>query len=145
MCVRFHTTLIDSSSEIERGHKRRKTSLHLEQTQPPRQRLSKIYGYRVNADGKLAILPEEAETIRLVFRRIIEGRSLADIAIELTLRNLRTRFGNKWTTRNLRSLVLHYPWDIHPVIVSPPLVQKAIRVLKQMSESVFDPIAFFRD
>jgi hypothetical protein len=99
----------------------------------------------VNADGKLEIIPEEAETIRVIFRRIIEGRSLADINIELALRNLHTRFGNKWTTRNLRSLVLHYPWDVHPVIVSPPVVQKAIRILKQMSENAFDPVSFFRD
>ncbi len=144
--MRFSTTLIEPVPKIKRRPRRRKASLHVEQAQQSaHQRLSKHYGYWQGEDGKLAINLEEAETVRLIFRRITEGRSLGDIKIELDLRNLRTRFGNKWTTRNLRSFVLHYPWDVHPIIISPAVYHKAVKALRQMSESTFDPTSFFRE
>lgn len=143
--MRFSTTLHEAATRRKEGHRRRKTSLHLQDDQPaPRQRLSKFYGYKLGENGKLEIVPEEAGTVRLVFRRIMEGRSVDEIRVELDLRNLRTRFGNRWTVRNLKSLVLHYPWDIHPVVISPAVYHKAVGVLKRMQESAFDPTTFFR-
>ena len=91
------------------------------------------------------VVVEEAETIRLIFRRITEGRMIKDIKTEMDLRNFHTRFGNRWTTQQIKSLVLRYPEEVHPCIVAPAVVQKAKRLLKQMSESTFDPTIFFRD
>jgi hypothetical protein len=96
-------------------------------------------------DGKLEIIPEEAETIRLIVRRITEGRSLKEVRTELDLRGFRTRFNNRWTIPQIKALVLHYP-EVHPCIISPSVIQKAKGVLKRMTENTdFDPTTLFQE
>ena len=143
--MRFNRTLHDPPEKNRQGHRRSKTALHLEQNLPSnRKRMSKYYGYRLSEDGKLEVNPAEAEIVRMVFKRVLEGQPLQEIKTEMDLRNLHTRFNNRWTIQQIRSLVLRYP-EVHPCIVAPAVVQKAIGVLKRMSESTFDPAVFFRD
>ena len=44
----------------------------------------KLLGYRKGADGQPEIVPEEAETVRRIYRSYLRGASLGDIVTELT-------------------------------------------------------------
>ena len=44
----------------------------------------KLLGYRKGADGQSEIVPEEAETVRRIYRSYLRGASLGDIVTELT-------------------------------------------------------------
>ena len=44
---------------------------------------SRTLGYRRGPDGRPEIDPEEAETVRLIYARFLEGRSLGDIQRDL--------------------------------------------------------------
>lgn len=58
-----------------------------------------VLGYSINADRKLAIIPEEADRVRQIFQLYLDLGSLLDVVRELDTR----RWPNKtWTNRNGR-------------------------------------------
>ena len=57
-----------------------------------------ILGYRRSANGEPEIIPEEAETVKTIFRLYIMGYSLKGIAEELIVRQQKTKQGSsEWT------------------------------------------------
>ena len=46
------------------------------------------YGYRKSEDGSLLIVPEEAETVRLIFNLYLSGYSIIGIIHELESRSI---------------------------------------------------------
>ena len=54
---------------------------------------SRTLGYRRGPDGRPAIDPDEAETVRMIYARYLEGRSLGDIQRELTDMGIHTAKG----------------------------------------------------
>lgn len=56
---------------------------------------NRFMGYTKNEDGELVIVPEEAKTVRLIFRMYLEGASLQDIADELQKREIKTATGKE--------------------------------------------------
>ena len=63
-------------------------------------------GYERGADGKPVIVPEEAETVRLIYQRYLAGKSLRAICEELSAED-RLNAGGKaeWTTTNLLTIL----------------------------------------
>lgn len=61
-------------------------------------------GYRVS-DGKLVIVPEEAEIVRLVFKLRKEGETLIGIANELNERGYKTKSGNKFLHSAIQTIL----------------------------------------
>ncbi|MFG3020469.1 recombinase family protein [Streptomyces sp. NPDC048254] len=64
------------------------------------------YGYKINGKGAfgstLEVDPAEADVVRLLADLVIEGgRTLADLAVELNGRGIRTRSGKRWTSVNI--------------------------------------------
>lgn len=67
---------------------------------------SRFLGYDKSADGTLVINPEEAETIRLIYRLYLNGLSAYIIAKRLTELNIPTPCGNKkWCVSTIRSIL----------------------------------------
>lgn len=59
---------------------------------------SNFFGYDKGADGKLVINPEQAETVKLIYRLFLEGLSATAIAQELTGRGIKSPMGkDKWS------------------------------------------------
>ncbi|WP_139314655.1 recombinase family protein, partial [Desulfosporosinus metallidurans] len=55
-------------------------------------------GYTKDQDGELAIVPEEAEIVRLIFRLYLEGCSLDTIKKHLEAKGIKTATGkDKWS------------------------------------------------
>lgn len=54
------------------------------------------YGLRKGKDGKYEIWPEQAEIVREIFSRVIEGWQHCDIMNDLNARGIRNRDGNAW-------------------------------------------------
>ena len=50
-------------------------------------------GYRKGADGRYEINPDEAEIIKVVFDKYVQGGRLTDIANDADAMGLRTRYG----------------------------------------------------
>lgn len=53
-------------------------------------------GYVKGADGRYAIEQKEAEIVRDIYDKVLDGVSFADIAADLNLRGIRTKHGNQW-------------------------------------------------
>ena len=77
------------------------------------------YGYRlkpiIDNEGLhrtvLDIEPKEAEVVRLIFAKFIEGLTYRDIASYLNKHDYRTRKGNQWTSSSLYSIVHNAVYD----------------------------------
>lgn len=63
-----------------------------------------ILGYRLT-NGKITIVPEEAEVVKLIYKKYLEGKGLLTIAKELNQMNILTRFGNKFTHNSIRLIL----------------------------------------
>jgi hypothetical protein len=53
-----------------------------------------LLGYQKGADGKPEIVPEEAETIKFIFKRFLDGLSQRQIAAELIAKGFLTKQGD---------------------------------------------------
>ena len=67
---------------------------------------SRTLGYRRGPDGRPEIDPVEAETVRLIYARYLEGRSLGDIQRELTEKNIPTAVGIQGWSRQVIQNIL---------------------------------------
>ena len=67
---------------------------------------SRTLGYRRGPDGRPEIDPEEAETVRLIYTRYLEGRSLGDIQRELIEKNIPTAEGIQGWSRQVIQNIL---------------------------------------
>ena len=81
-----------------------------------------ILGYRKGADGKPEIVPEEAEIIKTIYYRFLDGWSMDKLSQHLEEQGYRTAKGNsKWSKATIRNIltnekykgdkVLEYIWD----------------------------------
>ncbi len=65
-----------------------------------------LLGYRKGEDGNPEIVPEEAETVRQIYRWYIKGYSLAQIQKELEARGTKNAKGNtKWARNTVQSIL----------------------------------------
>lgn len=74
-----------------------------------------LLGYRYDEEQrKYAIIPEEAEAVRWMFRMYIDGVSLRCIAGNMNRAGIRSVFGNEFTESTVRQLVFNevYAGDI---------------------------------
>ena len=67
---------------------------------------SRTLGYRRGPDGKPEIDPDEAETVRLIYTRYLEGRSLGEIQKELTEQEIPTAEGIRGWSRQVIQNIL---------------------------------------
>lgn len=82
---------ISISQNIRQGYRRRMERGEFITNKPP-------YGYRNAGDGKLEIIPEEAEIIRWVFDLYLNGYSPTRIAEEMNRRGIQKKYGKaKWS------------------------------------------------
>ena len=63
------------------------------------------FGFRKGSDGRYEIIPEEAEIIREIFYRIIDGWQQRDILDDLNLRGIRTHSGGEWQRQSFGTLL----------------------------------------
>ena len=67
---------------------------------------SKLLGYQKGADGKPEIVPEEAETVKLIFELFLDGYSLTSIKQTLENKELPTAMGRKiWNQSLIQSIL----------------------------------------
>ena len=67
---------------------------------------SSFLGYRKGEDGQMEIVPEEAETVRLIYRLFMEGQTPYAIAKYLTDRNIPTPTGKEtWRHRTVENIL----------------------------------------
>lgn len=63
-------------------------------------------GYDRGTDGSFVINEEQAETVRLIYRLFLEGRSFHSVARELTSRGIKTPAGkDTWSQSTVRSIL----------------------------------------
>lgn len=63
------------------------------------------YGYKKGDDGKYAINEKEADIVREIFTKALNGVSNAEIARDLNDRGYRTRRGNQWNKGSFHKLL----------------------------------------
>ena len=67
---------------------------------------SRFLGYSMGPEGNLVIVPEEAETVKRIFREYTEGKSPSQIARELTKEGIRTGGGaTRWYDSGIRFIL----------------------------------------
>lgn len=68
-----------------------------------------ILGYR-NHEGSFVIVPEEAETVRRIYRRYLEGAGCTRIANELNRDGVKTRKGCEFNSNGVRKILRNYAY-----------------------------------
>ena len=65
-----------------------------------------LLGYKKGPDGEMVIVPEQAETVKLIYEMYLSGKTLRSIKESLEARGLRNAAGTtEWTTSNLRTIL----------------------------------------
>jgi len=62
-------------------------------------------GYIKGPDGKYAIEPQEAEIVRGIFTKVLEGVPFIDIANDLNARGIKTKQGNLWNKNSFSRML----------------------------------------
>lgn len=82
-----------------------------------------LLGYKKGANGKPEIVPEEAETVRMIYDLFLDGLSFTRIKKTLESRNLPTATGKKiWSESNIKSILKNEKY------VGDALLQKTFTV-----------------
>lgn len=63
------------------------------------------YGYDLDADGRIVLVPAEADELREAARQVLDGASLAGIARDLNARDVPTTTGGRWSVNALKRLL----------------------------------------
>ena len=95
------------------------------------------YGYRLQVDGSLLIVEEEAEVVRSMFQSYADGRGgVRAVAQDLNDRGLQTRSGRRWSMITVRDILRNTAYvgtyrrfglrmpDTHDRIVTPQLFRQ---------------------
>ena len=68
----------------------------------------RMFGYQKGIDGQLHIIPEEAEVVRLIYGKYLEGESLNSIACILKEKGIKTIRGNtEWNVNSIRTMLIN--------------------------------------
>ena len=68
----------------------------------------RMFGYGKGTDGQLYIIPEEAEVVRLIYGKYLEGESLNSIARLLKEKGIKTIRGNtEWNVNSIRTILIN--------------------------------------
>ena len=68
----------------------------------------RMFGYQKGTDGQLHIIPEEAEVVRLIYGKYLEGESLNSIARILKEKGIKTIRGNtEWNVNSIRTILIN--------------------------------------
>ena len=68
--------------------------------------IKRVFGYEKGIDKRLHIIPEEAEIVRMIYKKYLEGQSLNDIADLLTKMRVRTIHRNtRWNGSSIRVIL----------------------------------------
>ena len=68
----------------------------------------RMFGYGKGTDGQLHIIPEEAEIVRLIYGKYLEGESLNSIARILKEKGIKTIRGNtEWNVNSIRTILIN--------------------------------------
>lgn len=62
------------------------------------------YGYE-NVDGKMVIVPEQAEVVRWIFREFLNGKGTYRLANELNEKGVPSKKGGKWTPSGVNGML----------------------------------------
>ena len=82
----------------------------------------KMYGYRRTEDGGFRIIEEEAEVIRYVAERYLEGLGYEKIARELNEQGIKSPGGNEWCRNSVRGIITNEKY------VGDLLLQKTLTI-----------------
>lgn len=68
----------------------------------------RMFGYGKGTDGQMYIIPEEAEVVRLIYGKYLEGESLNGIARLLKEKGIKTIRGNtQWNVNSIRTILIN--------------------------------------
>ena len=74
-------------------------------------------GYEKGEDGKPCIVPEQAETVKLIYRMFIEGMMPSTIATHLTQQSIPTPAGRKnWQCTTVESILTNEKYKGHAIL-----------------------------
>lgn len=98
---------------------------------------AKLYGYNI-VNKRLTVNPEQADTVRRVFKLIAEGMTTKEVVNVLIRDNITTNTGRSFDTRAVRLMVQNEGYtgqkgdNIYPPIVSRELYLEANKQLKSI-------------
>ena len=110
----------------------------LKQAQKEGKRIgAKLYGYTI-VNKRLAVNPEQVDTVRKVFKLISEGISTAEVVRLLKQEGITTNTGKDFTTRAVRLMIQNEGYtgqkgdNIYPTIIDKELFLSANQQLKSL-------------
>ena len=117
----------------------------------------KLLGYRKGPDGRPEIVPEEAETVRRIYRRYLEGASLGDIKKELEADGVPTAEGVEgWSYQVIHNILTNEKYFGDALLfkthVTDPISKKVVKntgdwpmvYIEQNHEGIIPKVVFLR-
>ena len=99
--------------------------------------ISNLLGFRRDK-GVVTVIEEEAETVRRIFREYLDCYNMTEIAEGLNRDNTPTRFGGKWDTPQIKSILLNekYAGDclLQKWITDNTLAHRSVRNTGQINQ-----------
>ncbi len=91
-----------------------------------------LLGYKKGADGKPEIIPEEAETVKLIYTMFLDGHSMKNIALILHVKGKHTKTGStEWRTNTITRILQNekYVGDalLQKTFTSDCITQKVVK------------------
>ena len=138
----------DIISQIHKNASDRRTERHRAAYKySPSRRLSRLYGFRADEQGKQIVDKAEAAVVREVIRGFAQGQSAEEIKDRLDRRGMKNRSGKRWDIGALKGLVrpvfaglVKGPWvgyrvsTVYEPLVSRKEWEKAAKMLKSVTE-----------
>lgn len=74
----------------------------------------RMYGFAEDKDGKVILVEDEADVVRAIYKSFLEGMGVSEITEMLNGMGLTTKFGHKWRTESIRSILINekYKGDV---------------------------------
>jgi hypothetical protein len=96
----------------------------------------RIYGYRIDKEGKYTIVPEEAEVVCLIFSMYLEWKSYSQMAETLFERGIRSVSGNERWYHSAFETILHNEKYCGDVLFQKTYACKPLGIKKKVNKEL---------
>lgn len=140
---RFNFRSISSAAEFERDLSKKRSEMGMHELalenkwpndHPP-------LGYRKCPDGSLEIVDEEADTVREIFERYLELRSMPELAEELNNTGISTKEEKDWTARGVGDILRNELYIGHYSVAD---VEEYVPEYQLLEEDLFQEVTKVR-
>ena len=136
--ITMYGAMAQSESESISGNIRRGRQMHA-RVGTLKVPCHRLYGYKIDADGKFCIIPEQAEVVREIYERYMSGASFRSLKDWLEANKIKTALGTEeWSISAIKGILMNekYCGDVllQKTFRTDVISKKVIKNVGQMTQ-----------